>query len=98
MAPTPFKPNSVHRYQKCRRAREQGIHYVCYFFKFEHSQYKGTACIAMASVDMEKERVAQANAPIIANYMVSYFTVDWYILLFLRRFNRQIEIDVQQIL
>jgi hypothetical protein len=30
----------------------------------------------MASGDMEKERVAHANALVIANYMVSYFTVD----------------------
>ena len=65
---------------------------------FKHSQNKGTAFFAMASGDMEKERVAQANALVIANYMVSYFTVDWYILLFLRRFNRQIEIGVQQII
>ncbi len=63
----------------------------------EHSQYKGTAFYAVASGDMEKERVAQANALAIANYMFSYFTVDWYILLFLRRLNRQIEIGVQQI-
>ena len=76
MAPTPFNPNSVHKNQKCRRAKEQDIHYVCYFFKIEHSQYKGTAFFTMASGGMEKERVAHANALIIANYMVSYFTVD----------------------